>query len=100
MIRWLGMREVGTLEPKPGIPPTPTHLAELIERAKRDRPKIVVYSPYQNVKAVEFFSQRTGVPKVMLPFTVGGTPKAKDLFGLYDDCIERLLVVVNGRGAD
>ena len=96
MIRWLGMREVGTLEPKPGIPPTPTHLAELIERAKRDRPKAVVYSPYQNVRAVEFLSERTGVPKVMLPFTVGGTPKAKDLFGLFDDCIERLLVAIQG----
>src|SRR5919198_515747 len=100
MIRWLGMREVATLEPKPGIPPTPSHLAALIERTKRDPPKAVVYSPYQNVRAVEFLSERTGVPKVMLPFTVGGTPKAKDLFGLYDDCIERLLVAVKGRGGD
>ena len=100
MIRWLGMREVGTLEPKPGIPPTPSHLAELVERAKRDRPKAVVYSPYQNVRAVDFFAGRTGVPKVMLPFSVGGTPKAKDLFGLYDDCIERLLVAATGRGPD
>jgi zinc/manganese transport system substrate-binding protein len=100
MIRWLGMREVGTLEPKPGIPPTPGHLAELIERAKRDPPKAVVYSPYHNARAVDFFSERTGVPKVMLPFTVGGTPRAKDLFGLYDDCIERLLVAVSGRRSD
>jgi zinc/manganese transport system substrate-binding protein len=100
MIRWLGMREVGMLEPKPGIPPTPSHLAALIERAKRDPPKAVVYSPYQDVRAVEFFTARTGVVKVMLPFTVGGTPKAKDLFGLYDDCIERLLATLAGRGSD
>src|SRR5919198_4845444 len=100
MTGWLGRGKVGTLEPNPGTPPTPTHLAELIERAKRDRPKAVVYSPYQNVRAVEFLSERTGVPKVMLPFTVGGTPKAKDLFGLFDDCIERLLVAVKGRGGD
>jgi zinc/manganese transport system substrate-binding protein len=100
MIRWLGMREVGTLEPRPGIPPTPSHLAALIERAKRDRPKVVVYSPYQDVRAVDFFTARAGVGKVMLPFTVGGTPKAKDLFALYDDCIERLLVAVTGHGPD
>ena len=95
-----GLDIIGYVEPRPGIPPTPTHLAELIERSKRDRPKAVVYSPYHNVRPVEFLSERTAVPKVMLPFTVGGTPKAKDLFGLYDDCIERLLVAVSGRGSD
>jgi zinc/manganese transport system substrate-binding protein len=94
-IRWLGMREVGTLEPKPGIPPTPTHLAELVERMKRDPADVIVYSPYQNSRAVEFLSERTSIPKVMLPFTVGGTDKAKDLFGLFDDTIERLLGAVN-----
>jgi len=95
LIRWLGMREVGTLEPKPGIPPTPTHLAELVGRMKRDPADVIVYSPYQNSKAVEFLSERTSIPKVMLPFTVGGTDKAKDLFGLFDDTIERLLGAVN-----
>jgi zinc/manganese transport system substrate-binding protein len=100
MIRWLGMREVGTLEPRPGIPPTPRHLAELIERAKRDPPRAVVYSPYQDVRAVDFFSERTGIRKAMLPFTVGGTPKAKDLFGLYEDCIERLVAAATGRVPD
>lgn len=94
-IRWLGMREVGTLEPRPGIPPTPTHLAELVERMKRDPATVIVYSPYQNSKAVEFLSERTSIPKVMLPFTVGGTDKATDLFGLFDDTIERLLGAVN-----
>jgi zinc/manganese transport system substrate-binding protein len=43
-INWAGMREAGSLEPKPGIPPTPSHLAELIERMKRDPAKLIVYS--------------------------------------------------------
>jgi zinc/manganese transport system substrate-binding protein len=94
LIRWLGMREVGALEPKPGLPPTPAHLAELVERAKRDPAKAIVYSPYHNARQVEFLSERTGIPKVMLPFTVGGTEKAKDLFALFDDTIERLLDTV------
>ena len=92
-INWANMREAGSLEPKPGIPPTPTHLAELVERMKRSPAKAVVYSPYNNPGAAQFLSQRANIPIVPLPFTVGGTPKAKDLFGLFDDTIERLLAV-------
>ncbi len=93
-INWAGMREAGSLEPKPGIPPTPSHLAELVERMKRNPAKVVVYSAYNNPRAAEFLSERSGIPNVMLPFTVGGTDKAKDLFGLFDDTIERLLKTV------
>lgn len=93
-IAWAGMREVGSLEPKPGIPPTPAHLAELVERMKRDPAKAIVYSPYSSPKAAEFLSERTGIPAVMLPFTVGGTDGAKDLYGLFDDTIARLLAAV------
>jgi zinc/manganese transport system substrate-binding protein len=90
-IRWMGMRDVGSLEPKPGVPPTPAHLADLVEQMKRAPAKVIVYSPYNDARAAQFLSERTGIPAVMLPFTVGGTAKAKDLFGLFDDTIERLL---------
>ena len=93
-INWAGMREAGSLEPKPGLPPTPAHLAELVERMKRDPAKVIVYSPYNSPRAAEFLSERTKIPSVMLPFTVGGTEKAKDLFGLFDDTIARLLATV------
>ena len=93
-IRWAGMREAGSLEPKPGVPPTPAHLAELVERMKRDPAKAIVYSPYSSPRAAEFLAERTGIPAVMLPFTVGGSSEAKDLFGLFDDMIARLLAVV------
>jgi zinc/manganese transport system substrate-binding protein len=89
-VQWAQMREAGSLEPKPGLPPTPGHLAELVERMKRAPAKAVVYSPYSSAAAAEFLSQRTGIPAVLLPFTVGGTDKAKDLFGLFDDTIARL----------
>jgi zinc/manganese transport system substrate-binding protein len=75
----------------PGIPPTPAHLAELVEQMKRDPAKLILYSPYSDPRAAEFLSQRTGIPAVMVPYTVGGTEKAKDLTGLFDDTIERLL---------
>lgn len=93
-INWAGMKEVGSLEPKPGLPATPVHLAELVERMKRAPAKVVVYSPYNSPAAAEFLSQRAGIPAVMLPFTVGGSDRAKDLFGLFDDTIARLIAVV------
>src|SRR5438270_5152233 len=89
-INWASMREAGSLEPKPGIPPTPTHLAELVERMQTNPAKVIVYSPYNNPRAAQFLSERAKIPDVMLPYTVGGTEKAKDLFGLFDDTIDRL----------
>jgi zinc/manganese transport system substrate-binding protein len=92
-INWAGMRQAGSLEPKPGIPPTPTHLAELVDQLRRDPAKAIVYSSYNSPKAAEFLAQRTNIPAVMLPYTVGGSDKAKDLFGLFDDTIARLLAI-------
>jgi zinc/manganese transport system substrate-binding protein len=91
LISWLGMREVGDLEPLPGIPPSTAHLVQLVDQMKRQPAKIIVYSSYNDPRAAEFLSQRTGIPNVMLPFTVGGTDRAKDLFGYFDDVIARLL---------
>lgn len=93
-ITWAGMREAGSLEPKPGLPPSPSHLAGLVEKMKREPAKAVVYSAYNSPKPAEFLSERAKIPSLMLPYTVGGTDKAKDLFGLFDDTIGRLLAVV------
>ena len=90
-INWSGMREVGTLEPKPGIPPTPSHLAELLDEMKSQPAKVIIYSSYNSPQAAQFLSERSKIPMVMLPFTVGGTEKARDLFGFFDDMIGRLL---------
>jgi len=88
---WLGLKEVGTLEPIPGIPPTPSHLAQLVDQMQRAPAKVIVYSSYDDPKAAEFLSARTKIPAVMLPFTVGGSDKARDLFGYFDDLVARLL---------
>lgn len=91
---WLGLREVGSLEPKPGIPPTTAHLADLITRMQAEPAKVIVYMAYNNPQAAEFLSARTRIPAVMLPFTIGGSEQAKDLFGLFDDTLARLLAVL------
>jgi zinc/manganese transport system substrate-binding protein len=93
MIHWLGMREVGALEPKPGLPPTAAHLSELLVNLKRDPAKAVVRSAYDDPRAAEWLSERAKIPALTLPYTVGGTDKAKDLFGLFDDTLARLLGV-------
>jgi zinc/manganese transport system substrate-binding protein len=93
LVRWLGMREVGTLEPKPGLPPTATHMSELLASLARDPAKAVVRAAYNEPRAAEWLSERAKIPAVTLPFTVGGSDRAKDLFGLFDDTLSRLLTV-------
>lgn len=85
---WLGLREVGTLEPRPGIEPTSSHLAAL---AGGPRAALVLRAAYQPEGPSQWIASRTGATAVMLPYTVGGTPPAKDLFGLFDDTVQRLL---------
>jgi zinc/manganese transport system substrate-binding protein len=53
--------------------------------------KVIVYSSYDDPKAAQFLSQRSGIPSVMLPFTVGGSDRSKDLFAYFDDLVARLL---------
>jgi len=93
LLRWLGMREVGALEPKPGLPPTASHLSELLANLGRDPAKAVVRSAYADPRAAQWLSERAKIPALMLPFTVGGSDRAKDLFGLFDDTLARLLTV-------
>jgi len=88
---WLGLVEVAALEPKPGMQPSVSHLAEVLEQLQRQPARMVVRSAYQNPKPAEWLSERARIPVVVLPFTVGGTEGAKDLFGLFDDTIARLL---------
>jgi zinc/manganese transport system substrate-binding protein len=93
LVAWLGMREVGALEPKPGLPPSTASLTELLARLKQTPARAVVRAAYEDPRPSEWLAQRARIPAVMLPYTVGGSDKAKDLFGLYDDTLERLLGV-------
>jgi len=88
---WLGLIEADTLEPVPGVPPSTSHLAELLAKLKGQPVAMVVYAAYQDPRASEWLAGKAHIPAVKLPFTVGGTEGAKDLFGLYDDTIARLL---------
>jgi len=88
---WLGMPVVGALEPKPGVEPTASHLAELVEQQRVSPAKLIVITTQKNPEAAEWLSGQIKIPQIALPASVGGTPGAKDLFSMYDDAIDRLL---------
>ena len=94
LFAWLGLREVAALEPKPGLPPTTAHLSELLARLAQDPAKAVVRSAYSDPRGGEWLSERAKIPVIVLPFTVGGSDKAQDLFGLFDDTLARLLAMI------
>ncbi len=88
---WLGLKEVAVLEPKPGVEPTASHLQAVLASLKGTPARVTLYAAYQDPKPSEWLSKNAGVPAVKIPFTVGGTDGAKDLFGLFDDTLARLL---------
>jgi zinc/manganese transport system substrate-binding protein len=89
--RWLGLSEAANLEAVPGLPPSAAHLSRLTSQFGDGGADVIIYSPYQDSKAAEWLSERTGITAVMLPLTVGGTGNAADLFSLFDDIIDRLI---------
>jgi zinc/manganese transport system substrate-binding protein len=88
---WLGIQQIGALEPKPGVPPTSGHLASLIGLTKSSNTLAIIRAAYQDPKPADWLADRTGVPAVTLPYTVGGDAQSKDLFGLFDSSIAKLL---------
>ena len=56
-------------------------------------PRVILRNAYNDPKAADWLAERIHAPVVLLPFSVGGTPGAKDLFGLFDDTLDRLLAV-------
>lgn len=87
---WLDLDIVATLEPKPGIPASGAHLARLLEQLQGNPPAAVVRTPYENEKSADWLSKRLSIPHLVLPYTIGGSDDAVDLFALFDDSIGAL----------
>jgi zinc/manganese transport system substrate-binding protein len=91
LVRWLGLKQLAAIEPKPGVPPSAGYLAELVATLSAAPPRMILRNAYNDPKAANWLSERVHAPVVTLPFSVGGTPAASDLFGLFDDSIRNLL---------
>lgn len=94
---WLHIKNTDTLEPKPGIPATSGHLSELVQSVVNNKVKLIAIAPFENPKPAKWLSEKTGVPYVVLPYTVGGNEKATDLFTLFDYSISLLLENINDK---
>ena len=88
---WIGLVEVGNLEPKPGLPASAAHLAMLIEQLKSKQVAVIIRSVYEDGKASEWLAGRTSIPYVVLPHTVGSVPGADDLVSMFDVMVKTLL---------
>ena len=88
---WLGLKQVAELEPKPGMEPSAAYLGQVLSDLQQHPARMVVRAAYQNERPSEWIAERAHIPAVVLPYTVGGTPQATDLFTMFDDTMQRLL---------
>jgi zinc/manganese transport system substrate-binding protein len=85
-----GFRFIGYLEPKPGIPPSASHIEELIELTKREKPDAILITPAYGKDEAESLSSKTGVKVIVLPHDVGSMPGTDDLISFWDKIITLL----------
>ena len=91
LLDWLGLKDVVALEPKPGVPPSSGYLAEVLAAVKAKPVKMTIRAAYEDDRPSQWLEQNAGVPMVELPFTVGGSDKAGDLFSLFDETVDHLV---------
>lgn len=82
---------VGSLEPKPGIPPSPTHINSLIPMMKNDGVKLILIEPFRERKTPEFVTSQTGAKIVVFPIMVGGQKETDDYLSLFDYTINQIV---------
>ena len=91
LAHWLGLVDVAHLEPKPGIPPSASSLAQLLATLAGHHPRAIVRLAYEPERPSLWLSERLTIPALVLPHAPAATDDAKDLFTLYDGVIDRLL---------
>ncbi len=85
-----GLEIVGQLEPRPGIEPTPSHINQLVQKARAAGVKLVIVEPYRPRRDADRVSQAIGARTVVLPEKTGATPEAKDYISLFDAIVNKL----------
>jgi zinc/manganese transport system substrate-binding protein len=93
LLHWMKLDEVASLEVKPGIPPTASHLKNILENINNNPADIIVLSPYDPSEGALWLSKQTKIPVVTLPYTIGGNEESINLFALFDSSIK---IIQNG----
>ncbi|EQB62529.1 MAG: hypothetical protein RBG1_1C00001G0108 [candidate division Zixibacteria bacterium RBG-1] len=82
--KYFGLEVIGYVEPKPGIPPSPSHTLKLIQLMKSNDVKIILMEPYFDIKTPQSIAQKAQAKVVVLPPSVGGEKEITDYFSLFD----------------
>lgn len=90
-LRRFGLKAAGYVEPKPGIPPSTSHLKELIEIIKREKVKIIIMEPYFNDRDPKFVAEKSGAKVAVLPPSVSTGTGIIDYFHLFDHILNSLV---------
>lgn len=85
-----GLKVVDFMEPKPGIPPTPSQLVKVINEVKSNNIKVIISSPYFTTSSSNVVAKQTGVKVLILATSVGAFPSIKNYFDMFDYDIEQL----------
>lgn len=93
---WVGIEQVADLEPKPGLPPSSSHLASLLTRTEVGDVMAIIVASYQDERGANWLGGRSDLPVQVLPMSVGGNEQSQDLFSLYDSVLDLLLKVKAG----
>jgi zinc/manganese transport system substrate-binding protein len=94
-----GLEVMGYVEPRPGIPPSPSHTLDLIQEMKRQNVKIILVEPYFDLKTPNAIARETGARVVVLSPSVGGVKEVTDYFKLFDYDINSVVAAIKDSGA-
>ena len=97
-IRLFGLKETGTVEPKPGIPPSPKHVAGLIKLMKEQNIRIILAANYFDEHKIKMVAEKVNAEPVIVPLYVEGIPEVKDYFQLVDYWVQSLIKAARERG--
>lgn len=89
--RRYGLNVVGFVEPKPGVPPSPSHTFELINLMKAQKVRAILVEPYFDLKTPKSIAERTGANLLVMYPSVGARPELDDYFKLFDRNITELV---------
>jgi zinc/manganese transport system substrate-binding protein len=94
-----GLDVIGYVEPRPGIPPSPSHTIDLIGEMKRQQVKILLVEPYFDLKTPQSIARETGAKVVVMSPSVGGEKEITDYIALFDYDIKLLTAAIQETGA-
>jgi len=89
-LQHFGLVSIGTVETKPGVQPTPAHLAELAETMKAQKVKLILQANYYRLRFSELLADKTGATLLSLPPAVGGVPETKDTIEFFEYLVKRI----------